>query len=427
MEQELFKFFQENVKVSRPVLVGVSGGPDSTCLLHMLLLWKKAKVQVVHVDHGWRKESRSECAQLERLCQEKNLTFHSIRLDPQSMKGNLEAESRDARYAFFRKVAQEVGAESIFLGHHADDVAETVFKRVLEGSRLSSLAGMHKVRQMDGVEVLRPLLGFSKKEILAWLNARKITYFSDPTNDDVQYLRGRLRNEIFPYLRKSFGKEFESSLLSIGEESEQLYYYLNRKCKEYFDSAVVSSWGTFFPKLPSDPYEMQHVLRGGGLTLSRMQLQLAVQHLLANAANKQIGENLFIDRSQAFFVHNPIPDISDSIPLHEGTYRFGEWQVTVRTSTKQELPLQNHYRDAWKGELLTYVPMGEYTLSQSTTHMRRFDKDYSRFLGDKKIPNFLVSKVPVIHMKNHIYEDFLTGCQISPAKMWLSCQLTRTE
>ena len=142
MQKEVIDFFEKYIDTSRPVLLGLSGGADSMCLFHLLLQWNKVQVHIVHIDHGWRKESLSESKILEALAGKHKLEFFQKRLDPIRYKGNLENESRKERYAFFSKVAEETNAQGILLGHHADDVQETVLKRVLEGAKLTSLATM---------------------------------------------------------------------------------------------------------------------------------------------------------------------------------------------------------------------------------------------------------------------------------------------
>src|SRR5262245_57437427 len=151
MHKDALQFFENNIDTRRPILLALSGGQDSTCLLHLYLLWNRAPLHIVHIDHGWREESAKECLELKQFASEHKLPFHAIRLDSSALKGNLEDASRKERYRFYKKVAQEVGAQGILLGHHADDQSETVFKRMLEGASLTALAGLYKVRTIDGL------------------------------------------------------------------------------------------------------------------------------------------------------------------------------------------------------------------------------------------------------------------------------------
>lgn len=382
------------------------------CLVHLLLAWNKAPIHIVHVDHGWRRESTTECEQLKSLAEDLGLAFHTTSLNPACYSGNKEAESRKERYSFFCKVAKEVNAQGIVLGHHKDDQCETVFKRVLEGASLEALSGIKPVGQIDGLCILRPLLSVAKADILEWLNSKNIAYFTDPTNLQTHFLRGRLRTQIFPYLQEHFGKAFQDSLFSIGEEAQELTSYLDLQCAPYIQKALHGPWGVYFAELPASACEIKHIIRSMPLTLSRQQLRLVVAFLQEGVANKQVMTNngiLYIDRARAFFVQSPIEDVQGTLDILEGSFLFGNWHVTASVTNEVE-PAKNSLRNVWEGNLSTYLPLGQYRLLKSTANMRRHAKEYSNWLGEKKIPHFIASKVPVVCKGNEIVEDFLTGC-----------------
>ncbi|MBS0655813.1 MAG: tRNA lysidine(34) synthetase TilS, partial [Verrucomicrobia bacterium] len=95
LEFFVHQFFDEQIDLNRPILLGLSGGPDSICLLHLLLEWQRPiTLHLVHVDHGWRKESALEAEKLKALAGVHGLPFHSTRLRPEHYRGNLEMESR---------------------------------------------------------------------------------------------------------------------------------------------------------------------------------------------------------------------------------------------------------------------------------------------------------------------------------------------
>ena len=96
------------------------------------------------------------------------------------------------------------------LGHHADDWAEVVLKRLFEGASLPSLGGMTPHSSLKGMSLYRPLLPFPKKQILNWLSEQEISYFVDKSNESSEFLRGRIRLEMIPYLTQSFGKAISS-------------------------------------------------------------------------------------------------------------------------------------------------------------------------------------------------------------------------
>jgi tRNA(Ile)-lysidine synthase len=108
------------------------------------------------------------------------------------------------------------------LGHHADDQAEVILKRVFEGSSLFSLSGLEFDRSIEGMKVWRPLLGVQKKTVLDWLKKQNLTFFTDPTNHSSSNLRGKMRKEILPFLNESFGKDIASNLCSLAGECQEL-------------------------------------------------------------------------------------------------------------------------------------------------------------------------------------------------------------
>jgi tRNA(Ile)-lysidine synthase len=205
-----------------PLLLGLSGGPDSLALYY-LLLENNIPFSVAHVNHGWREESEAEAATLSQLCARDSIPFFEETLAPFDNK-NMEEKGREARLLFFKKLAGNY--QALVLGHHADDLAETVLKRVFEGASVQHLKGISKISHREGLTIWRPLLEVRKKEILEWLETRGICAFQDPTNADPRFLRGRLRQSIFPFLSAHFGKEVTSSLSRLAKASEELQEFL---------------------------------------------------------------------------------------------------------------------------------------------------------------------------------------------------------
>lgn len=415
MEKEVNAFFEKWIDPHRPILLGYSGGPDSVCLLHLLLSWKKIPLHLVHIDHGWRKESAQERKAIQELAQKLALPLHWIALDPKTMQGNLEAECRQKRLQFFQQVAREVQAQGCLLAHHADDQAETVFKRVLEGANLINLSGMAPIQKFDALTLLRPLLSIRKNQILAWLEQRGISSFHDATNADVRFLRAKMRQETFPFLRKSFGKAFEENLCQIAQEAQELRHYLDDQTASYCEKASCGPWGIFIPAFPESPIETKHLLqklaKQQGIILSREQLQTAAHLLLTKAANKEIIHNarpIFVDRGRAFFCHHPLPPIESTITLTLGRMQIGNWNVTCQ-HYEGEQEFRNHFQDTWRGKLCTILPEGSYCLGRALPTYRRFTKAYRHFITDKKIPHFFTRWVPSIVQQETIVEDFLSG------------------
>jgi tRNA(Ile)-lysidine synthase len=202
---------------SCPVLLAYSGGGDSTALFELLLKYREIyplDLHVAHVDHGWREESQEEALRLKARCP---VPFHLERLEIDIKAGNLEDRCRQLRLAFFNQVYQEIGAEALVMAHHANDQAETVLKRIFEGGPLH---GLLPDRLIEGMRVLRPLLGVQKKELLAYLDREGVPYFTDSTNEDERFLRGKMRKTIIPLLEEHFGKGIVAPLCRLAERSQ---------------------------------------------------------------------------------------------------------------------------------------------------------------------------------------------------------------
>ena len=214
------------------VLVGVSGGPDSVALLHLLREIGSPlglRLEVAHVDHGIRgPEGRDDAEFVRRMAAGLSLRFHLARLDlagPGSGRGagNLEARGRAERYRFLAEVAAKRGIGKVAVGHNRDDQVETMFMWLLRGCGPEGLRGMPAVRPLAGdaagagdVLLIRPLLEVAREEILAFLESRGLDYREDRTNRDTGYLRNWIRRTLLPGLRERTGGGLERRLVRLG-------------------------------------------------------------------------------------------------------------------------------------------------------------------------------------------------------------------
>lgn len=203
-------------------MVGYSGGPDSKALLYALIECG-VRPDIVHVDHGWREESRSEAEILKKEAEGLGCRFFSTRLHIEKK----EDAARQGRYSFFRSVYKE--HQALLLAHHGDDLAETVLKRVFEGAHLENLGGMEEVSQQQGMVIWRPFLKLKKNELHQFLEDKGLSYFVDATNFDPTYLRSRMRGKILPWLEEAFGKKVTDNLILLSERSHELRRELNGK------------------------------------------------------------------------------------------------------------------------------------------------------------------------------------------------------
>ena len=209
-----------------PVIVGVSGGADSVCLLHLLAglaqPWNLA-LHVSHLDHNVRPDSTEDAAFVEGLAKGLGLPFHTRRLSPEQIgeaDNNLEAGLRQLRYAFFVDVAgsltgmsdcqSDIQQPTIAVAHNADDQAETILMHVLRGSGLNGLGGMRPVTHLPNpasqrpLRLVRPLLDVPRTYILQYLDDHEIVWREDPSNREMRFARNWLRHQILPELHKLY-------------------------------------------------------------------------------------------------------------------------------------------------------------------------------------------------------------------------------
>ncbi|MDP1835946.1 MAG: tRNA lysidine(34) synthetase TilS [Chlamydiales bacterium] len=283
------EFLKQHLDRSRPVLLGLSGGADSLALFHLLLRYRDRwglDLHIAHVDHRWRSESALEAAQIQSWGQQLNLPVHIKVLQDGKPTHNAEDIARQARLAFFDLVCEETGGQAVMLGHHADDLAETVLKRLFESAAVTRVCGLRPVSDVEGIVLWRPLLKAQKRELLTFLQNHEVTYFEDSTNCDPKYLRTRLRNDLLPQLSTAFGKDISAGLCSLGEECEDICDYLDERTRVYLEQGLeVDLSGCKYE------VEVKHVLRQlcrrAGFSLSREALKDACQQVLAGSFKKQ--------------------------------------------------------------------------------------------------------------------------------------------
>jgi tRNA(Ile)-lysidine synthase len=205
---------------SEPALIGVSGGRDSVALLHALVARGFRQLFVCHFDHALRPESAEDAGFVRRLARRWKLPVVIEREDvarrAKRRKQSLETAAREARYAFFARVAAARDCPRLLLAHHADDQVETFLFNLFRGAGAAGLAGMAIVsrRTIDGVELAihRPLLGTWRAEIDAYLAAHALDFREDPSNADPRHTRNRLRHEVLPAIERAFGREVRQAL-----------------------------------------------------------------------------------------------------------------------------------------------------------------------------------------------------------------------
>ena len=193
------------VKKWDKIVVAVSGGPDSMCLLDTLYRLKdelEFSILVAHVNHGIRIESDLEKEYVEKYCKERNISFFYLKVDVPKLskekKISEETCGRMVRYDFFEKVRQENNADLIAVAHNLNDNIETILLNQIRGCGLKGLIGM----DFKFNNIIRPLLTIEKKDILVYNNELELHPCFDKTNEEDIYLRNKIRLQLIPYLKE---------------------------------------------------------------------------------------------------------------------------------------------------------------------------------------------------------------------------------
>jgi tRNA(Ile)-lysidine synthase len=201
-------------------LIGVSGGRDSVALLH-LLATRGHRLIVCHLDHALRAGSREDALFVEKLAARLDceciVRKENIAVRAKRMKCSIETAAREARYAFFAKIAKARGVRRVFLAHHADDQVETFLFNLLRGSGAVGLGAMRASSMRGNLEIVRPLLGVWREEIDAYIAEHRLEFCEDASNADRRHTRNRVRHEIVPMLAQAFGREVRGAVLRSAE------------------------------------------------------------------------------------------------------------------------------------------------------------------------------------------------------------------
>jgi len=221
---------------SEPLLVGVSGGPDSVALL-AALVELGYRPHVAHLNHQLRGAASDADAEFVRqLASQYCLPVHiaAMHVAPD------EEACRQARLGFFEQVARETGIQTLALAHTTDDQVETFLLRLLRGAGPTGLTGILPDRPLGTLRVIRPLLTVKREEVLKYLCARGLKYREDASNADVRFVRNRVRHVLLPLLEREFNPQVRAALARTAEILRDEDAYLAERVAKYGFAATLS-------------------------------------------------------------------------------------------------------------------------------------------------------------------------------------------
>ena len=226
------------------IVVAVSGGPDSMCLLDNLVYLKEElkikEIVVAHLNHMLRKEAKEETKYVEEYCKNKNIKcfvkFVDINKIAKSKKIGTEEAGRIERYKLFEEVALNVNANKIAIAHNCNDSVETVFMHLLRGSGITGLCGIKPYREG---KFIRPLIKCTRDEIEDYCSKEKLNPKFDKTNNDNAYTRNKIRNEFIPYIKKEFNPNIINTIDRLSELISKQEEYMEKITLEEYNKIVI--------------------------------------------------------------------------------------------------------------------------------------------------------------------------------------------
>ena len=239
MEEKILKTIKKYNLISNgdKIVVAVSGGPDSMCLLNILKNLRQkfsTELFVAHINHMIREEADSETEYVKNYCEKNNIKCFIKRANVLEMakeqKKGTEEMGRIVRYDFFEYVANEVSADKIAIAHTENDNAETILMNLMRGASLEGLKGIEPIRG----KYIRPLIECNREEIEKYCEINKLDPKFDKTNNDNTYTRNKIRNLLIPYIKKEFNPNIIETLNRLAVLARQDATYFNKIVKESY-------------------------------------------------------------------------------------------------------------------------------------------------------------------------------------------------
>ncbi|HCF65410.1 MAG TPA: tRNA lysidine(34) synthetase TilS [Clostridiales bacterium] len=234
----------EQIKSGDTIVVGVSGGPDSICLLNVLKnLQNELKINIVvaHINHMIRKEADSETEFVQDFCKQRDIKCFVKKVDvlqiAKEKKLGTEEVGRKIRYDFFEEVKNLVGGNKIATAHNANDNAETVLMNFLRGSGSTGLKGIEPIRDN---KLIRPIIECTRQEIEQYCNEKGLNPKYDKTNQESIYTRNKIRNMLIPYIQENFNPNIIETINRMSHliATDEMYFksIVKQSYKETFIS-----------------------------------------------------------------------------------------------------------------------------------------------------------------------------------------------
>ena len=231
------------IEAGDKIVLGVSGGPDSISMLHILKEIKdeyKFEIYVAHINHMIREEAIEDEIYVQNYCDKNNIQCFINRVDVQEFakteKIGTEEAGRNIRYEFFDEVLQKVGANKIAIAHNKNDKIETIIMNLLRGSGLSGLKGIEPIRDN---KFIRPLIECERQEIEQYCELQKLNPRIDKTNFENDYTRNKIRNIVIPYIKEEFNPNIVETMDRLSQVATDESNYIEFQTNKIYQELLI--------------------------------------------------------------------------------------------------------------------------------------------------------------------------------------------
>lgn len=449
LQNRIIEFFHHYHPMTKPgpLLVAVSGGPDSLCLFHLLHDLRNTlgiKIHVVHLDHRLRgEESAGDAHFVREIARRYHIPATIEGRDVQEYRTrhhlSLEEAAREVRYTFFAETAKSIQASAVAVGHTMDDNVETILMHLVRGTGTRGLCGLPPVTKWhsskEGLTVIRPLLDTGRQETMQYCQDKMIETRTDKSNASLDFLRNRIRLELRPMLERYNPKINEALLKMAAIAGDEIEFLDNEVQRLWKSTAKKQENSITFSKsrLISQPTAIKrYLLRAATAELSGNPKDIESRHIEEMIAllEKPAGSRINLPYGLVFsveynrFLLGPEPAVLCPLPLLEsetvlnipGETRYSGWRITARIfkvkgpdTIKNRKPIKATLKNSDKIPRAGFSAYFDMDLLGDNLKVResqtgdRFQpyglagmKKVARFMIDARIPRSWRPRIPIV-------------------------------
>ncbi len=439
LAERVLRFIQEHRLVTRrqKLVVAVSGGPDSVCLLHILIQLRgklSISLHVAHLNHQLRgAESEADAQYVADLARQSDLPATIEQRDVKAYQArqrlSLEEAAREVRYTFLAQVAESIGADRVAVGHTIDDQVETILMHLIRGSGIRGLRGLQPSSRWisplgHSLTVIRPLLSAGREETADYCHQHQLRPRIDTSNLSLSPLRNRIRQQLIPLLQ-SYNPQVVDALLRTARLAADDLAFLDKEvARQWEEIAREQEEAIIFDKkrfLESPSALQRHLLRAAMEKLLGNLKDIETRHIeeIIAALNKPAGKRVSLPEGLIFSIEydkyllSPDPAALSPFPVLETEFALkipGEtplpgWQVVATIIDREQIKEKDNDFTAY----LDLDKAGKQLMVRTRQPGDRFQplgmsqpKKLNEFMIDARIPQPWRKRIPIVCSPQHI-------------------------